>query len=149
MMADELAYDLTGVWDLHYNANPSSSNFDTHQTLNFVRDGPVITDGPNAFRARFISRVAGQLGEVITHAEVFTGVRSPTQVSPPFPLTVVAFYQGGPGAGGRPPYYSSWSGCLIVDYHTDPKHPRDTKVFRGYLAGIELDRGQFEMKRRS
>jgi hypothetical protein len=150
-MAEEKAYDLTGTWDLNYNADPSKSVFDKHEVLNFAPDGDPTHEPPKGYRARFISRVPAPsplVGEMVTHAEVFTGIRPPTTVSPEFPLTVVAFYQGDPGLRGRLPYYSTWSGCLIVDYHTDPLHPKDMKKFEGYFAGIEQDRGRFEMKKR-
>ena len=148
-MDENLAYDLTGAWDLNYNTNKLDLPLTSHMALNFVRDGPPIREEPRGYRARFISRVAGPPGEQVMHAEVFTGLRPPTQVSPDFPLTVVTLYQADPGLRGRYPYYSSWSGCLIVDYHTDPKHPKDTRVVEGYYADIELSRGRFEMKKRA
>ena len=148
-MAENLAYDLTGAWDLNYNANDINAPLRYHLALNFVRDCAAVAEPPHGFRARFISRVATPQGEQVMHAEVFTGVRPPTQVSPAYPLTVVALYQADPGLAGRYPYYSTWSGCLIVDYHTDPLHPKDTRVVEGYYADIELSRGRFEMKKRA
>jgi hypothetical protein len=147
-MADELAYDLTGAWDLNYNADPSSNNLTTHQGLNFVRDGAVIAEGPLAFRAHFISQVEAPKGKQVTHAEVYTGLRYLDTLpgSPLFPCVAVAFYQADPG-GSHPPYYSSWCGSVGVD-RSDHLHPKYTNVVTGFLAGIEGDRGRFEMKRR-
>src|SRR5262249_51338696 len=64
-MGAELAYDLTGTWDLNFNVNKLDLPLDHHMTLNFVRDGAVVTEGPNAFRARFVSRVAGPQGQEV------------------------------------------------------------------------------------
>jgi hypothetical protein len=149
-MAGEQAYDLRGEWDLNYNDDPSSTDLTKHhQILNFVKDGDPFPDpgGPHSFRARFISRVHVDGKLAVTHAEVFTGWRPPTKVSPPFPLTVVAMYQG-PATPPDYPYYSSWTGCLLVDWNTHADHYVDPKEFGGFFTGIERDQGRFRMKKR-
>jgi hypothetical protein len=154
-MADNLAYDLTGAWQLSFTAGTHSTTGDLSQTLsrhwaaNFVRDTTIALppDPPYGYRARFIGRFATELGEQVFPVDILTGMRDPTPISPSrLPLTVMHFYTADGGGSSGQPYYSTWSGALIWDW-TDPAHPKDTKLFVGYYADLMKIWGRFEMKK--
>ena len=158
-MSENKAYDLTGKWQLSFTAGTHSITGDLTGPLGatpatkwigtFARDPSVELppDPPNGYRARFLGTFATTRGQQVIPAEVFTGMRFLTTVSPePLPLTVVHFYQADGGVSDGIPYYSTWSGALIWDW-TDPAHPRDTKLFVGYYADLMKDWGRFELKK--